>query len=162
LIRLENSPQLALQYQINQLVRELLCFYNPLAFPNYCFQLIDEKQFDTIAKQLESEQLADKKKILCKVCHHSITSLDQKIQVNGTHHHIFRNPAGLVFEIGCFSSAHGCVNYGTPTLEYTWFNGFTWRYALCSHCHLHLGWFYQSPTSCFYGLILSNLLEPGN
>ena len=162
MIRLESPRQLTLQYQISPLVREQPCFYNRLAPTNYFFQLIDEEQFDTIVKQSELEQLTKKKKILCKVCHYFITSLDQKIQVNGTYHHIFRNPTGLVFEIGCFSSANGCVNYGTPTLEYTWFSGFTWRYALCSHCHLHLGWFYQSPTNCFYGLILGNLLEPGN
>ena len=162
MIRLENLPQLALQYQISSLGRELPCFYNWLAPTNYCFQLIDEEQFDTIATPSELQQFIEKKKILCKVCHHLITFSDQKIPVNGTHHHIFHNPAGLVFEIGCFSLATGCVNYGTPTLEYTWFNGFTWRYALCSHCHLHLGWFYQSSASCFYGLILSNLLEPGN
>jgi hypothetical protein len=162
LIRLENPSQRALQHQINLLVREPLSYYHRFFSPNYFFQLIDEKQFDPITTQSESEQLAKKKKILCKVCHYFITSFDQKIQVNGTHHHIFRNPTGLIFEIGCFSSANGCVNYGTPTLEHTWFNGFTWRYALCSHCHLHLGWFYQSPTSCFYGLILGNLLELGN
>ena len=162
MIRLKNLHLLALQYQINSLVREQPYCYNQLASSNYFFQLIDEEQFDTIAKPSESKQLAENKPILCRVCHNFITSFEQKIQINGTHYHIFRNPTGLVFEIGCFSSANGCVNYGSPTLEYTWFNGFTWRYALCSQCHLHLGWFYQSSTSCFYGLILSSLLELGN
>ena len=159
MIRLEDPHQLVLQYQISL---KPPCFYNRFAHPNYFLQLIDEEQFDPVVKPLKSAQVAEKKKIICKVCRYLITSPDQKIQVNGTHHHIFHNPAGLSFEIGCFSSANGCVNYGTPTLEYTWFNGFTWRYALCSHCYLHLGWFYQSSVSGFYGLILNNLLEPRN
>jgi len=57
------------------------------------------------------------------------------------------------------SSANGCVNYGTPTLEHTWFQSYSWRYALCSNCHTHLGWFYQSGNDSFYGLILENLEE---
>ncbi|NJO17998.1 MAG: hypothetical protein HC877_20405 [Thioploca sp.] len=145
--RSENFLQLSLPYQISRLFRKSPYF---------------EENFETIPKQLEQEQLPEKKQILCKVCHYPITVLEQKIPVNGTHHHIFRNPTGLVFEIGCFSSAAGCVNYGTPTLEYTWFSGFTWCYAFCFNCHLHLGWCYQSPSSYFYGLILNNLLEPSH
>lgn len=160
--RLVNFSQLSSPDQMNLIFRELPCFYSFIAQKNYFFQRVDEEQFETIPKQLEQQQLPEKKLILCKVCHYPITSLDQKIQVNGTHHHIFGNPTGFVFEMGCFASANGCVNYGAPTLEYTWFNGFAWRYALCSYCHLHLGWFYQSPSDHFYGLILNQLLEPSH
>ena len=98
MIRLESPRQLTLQYQISPLVREQPCFYNRLAPTNYFFQLIDEEQFDTIVKQSELEQLTKKKKILCKVCHYFITSLDQKIQVNGTYHHTAIKP---IVEIIC-------------------------------------------------------------
>ncbi len=129
--------------------------------PTYWFfQSLTEPQFDKLLKDLEQEQHKDEKqKIRCKVCGHPITSTQYKIEVNGQHHHFFSNPVGMLYEFGCFSSANGCINKGTPTLEHTWFTGYAWRFAFCSNCFMHLGWFYQSEHNHFYGLILENLDE---
>jgi hypothetical protein len=128
--------------------------------PHLFFQRLTETQIEKIQKELEQERSEDEKeKILCKVCQHPITSSKNKIEINGQHQHIFSNPIGIAYEIGCFSSANGCTNKGTPTLEYTWFKGFAWRFALCSNCYTHLGWFYQSENDSFYGLILDYLEE---
>ncbi len=82
------------------------------------------------------------------------------MEVEGKHMHVFSNPEGIVFQIGCFSSADGCVNRGVPTTEFTWFTGFSWRFSFCSNCYIHLGWFYQSKgVENFYGLILDRLAE---
>lgn len=81
------------------------------------------------------------------------------ITVNGRHHHTFVNRADLSFEIGCFSLADGCTVFGTPTLEDTWFSNYTWAYAACANCMIHLGWFYQGTGSSFFGLILDRLSE---
>lgn len=97
--------------------------------------------------------------IICKFCHHLITSLNNVIDINGSHTHICTNPAGKTYTIGCFSEARGCLNIGESTIEYTWFPGFIWNYAICSLCHNHLGWFYLSDKNSFYGLILDNLIE---
>ena len=97
--------------------------------------------------------------LLCKVCTHIITSQSSRTSKNGHHTHIFSNPQGIVFEIGCFSNAQGCSNISKPTPEHTWFPGFRWSIAVCANCHTHLGWFYQSPDSSFYGLILDNLVD---
>lgn len=100
------------------------------------------------------------KAILCRACRHLITRASEKISVQGKHAHIFFNPAGLVFELGCFRSAPGCTALGRPTLEFTWFDGYSWRICVCEQCQNHLGWHYQNvhgPGS-FYGLILSQLL----
>jgi hypothetical protein len=125
------------------------------------FQRFTEKQFAKIQQKLEQESYKDEKKpILCKACQHKITSYENKIEVNGQNQHAFSNPGGFIYEIGCFSQATGCVNQGSPTLEYTWFKGYYWRFALCSNCYIHLGWFYQSANDSFYGLIL-NCLDEG-
>jgi hypothetical protein len=97
--------------------------------------------------------------IRCKSCRFKITSLDHIIAINGEHKHTFTNPAGYTFEIGCFSSAAGCLVYGIPSLDYTWFKGFCWNFALCGNCASHLGWHYHSSDENFFGLILKRLFE---
>jgi hypothetical protein len=126
------------------------------------FQRLTEEQFDTIQKNLvRQSHREDKTRILCRFCKHPITSYENKMEVNGQHRYVFSNPSGTIFEIGCFSSADGCVNKDNPTSLYTWFKWHYWNFSLCSKCYTHLGWFYQSAMSknSFYGLILENLEE---
>ena len=78
--------------------------------------------------------------LLCINCLAPITSLDLKISVNDSHTHVFINPAGLTFRIGCFSSAHGCRIHGDLTSLHSWFKGYSWNFADCATCHDHLGW----------------------
>jgi hypothetical protein len=79
--------------------------------------------------------------------------------VSGSHQHVFTNPAGITYQICCFSSAGGCVIYGIPTAEFSWFSGYAWTIALCANCLLHVGWYYQSEKSCFFGLIPDHLIR---
>jgi hypothetical protein len=98
--------------------------------------------------------------IRCRACGMKITSVDQKITVNGGHRHTFANPHGIVYEIGCFQSANGCAQAGPTSGEFTWFNGYRWRISVCCGCVTHLGWFFASPGgAAFYGLIVSRLVE---
>ncbi|MCP5104608.1 MAG: hypothetical protein GY950_14575 [bacterium] len=125
-----------------------------------CLRQTGETQLSEVIERLEQERRDREKKkefIVCKNCSHIITSLDCKIEINGKHAHTFNNPAGVVYRIGCFSSAKGCFNFGEPTEEYTWFPGFAWCYANCLGCFAHLGWLFQSGEEQFYGLILTNL-----
>lgn len=102
----------------------------------------------------------DDRWLRCTHCGNNIARAADRISVNGRFAHVFNNPAGYIFEIGCFAMAEGCVNEGHPTLEFTWFAGFSWRFALCGSCRSHLGWLYQSMKGAsFYGLILANLSE---
>lgn len=122
----------------------------------------DKSRYETIEKQSsqkERERDRPKKPILCRFCGHRITDTRYKIEVNGAHHHTFSNPDGIVFRIGCFALANGCMNRGTPTFEFTWFSGFAWRFSLCANCHAHLGWFYQGGNQSFFGLILAHIVE---
>lgn len=97
--------------------------------------------------------------IVCRACGSVVTSRSEKISVGGAHCHTFFNPAGIVFELGCFRKAPGCRVTGGATAEFTWFAGFVWRFVLCSHCRAHLGWFFEGRDSTFFGLILTSLQE---
>lgn len=101
----------------------------------------------------------EKNPILCRRCRNEVTMAEHMISVNGLHQHTFINPAGIAYQIGCFSSAGGCHIHGIPTYEFTWFPGYAWAIAVCSNCLLHLGWYYQSEEATFFGLITDNLLK---
>lgn len=124
---------------------------------------LTDKQLDNITKELSKKREKEKKDplIRCKNCGYTITSVDAIIPVAGNHRHTFKNPAGIVYTIGCFSSARGCFNMGEPTFEFTWFPGYSWCYSVCSKCFTHMGWYYQSGDSTFYGLILNRLAGGG-
>lgn len=107
------------------------------------------------------EKAAPRYAISCRRCLKTITEPEEGIQVQGAHRHTFANPGGIVFEIGCFRSAPGCIQTGAASSEFTWFNGFLWQLAACRSCLAHLGWRFASKTAAqFYGLILDRLTFP--
>jgi len=98
--------------------------------------------------------------VLCAACGHTVTDDRQRMHRRGRFAHTFKNPAGIVFRIGCYAAAPGCLVRGLPTEEHTWFTGFLWNFALCGGCRCHLGWFFQSgERDAFYGLILDRLIH---
>ena len=99
----------------------------------------------------------DDSKLLCAACGNRISSHAERIAVAGRHEHECSNPAGILYRIGCFSDATGCAQVGEATLEWSWFQGFAWRVALCARCGTHVGWGYNGVTA-FYGLILDRLV----
>lgn len=104
-----------------------------------------------------SADTADQR-LLCRRCRHPITTPVHRIHKQGRHEHVFFNPHGLVFEIGCFSQAPGCAVLGRPTLEFTWFSGFAWRITICRGCQQHLGWRYEQGEEIFFGLLTAQLI----
>lgn len=96
--------------------------------------------------------------LVCRACAFAITSEDQACPIEGRTQHTFFNPAGLLFEIGCFARAPGCEVRGEPTSEFSWFPAYYWSYALCGQCGSHLGWHFSSAEGGgFFGLILNRL-----
>jgi hypothetical protein len=79
-------------------------------------------------------------------------------EVSGSHRHTFCNPAGLVFEVGCFAEAPGCVAIGEASEFFSWFPGYAWRVGICRGCTAHLGWSYGEGPD-FWGLVLDRLFE---
>jgi len=131
------------------------------AKPLWLFKQSSEDPRDKSSTSTSHDTVTEKEKrpLLCKHCRNEITTAEHSSIINGKHAHRFTNPAGITFNIGCFSQAWGCIVYGIPTYEYTWFAGFTWCIALCTNCHTHLGWYYQSGKDFFFGLILDNLIK---
>jgi hypothetical protein len=110
----------------------------------------------TPAIRIKSEKtfgLMEDHVIICRNCGNAITTPENIITVNGRHQHVFTNPSGITYTIGCFSSAEGCTVMGELTSEFTWFEGFSWNFSTCSKCSVHLGWHYQNRDNHFFGLI---------
>lgn len=105
------------------------------------------------------EKASEEEHILCRQCHSILTRPAERINIQGSHHHTFANPHGVVFEIGCFGAVEGCGYAGPASDEFSWFKGFSWRVAVCVMCLTHLGWFFESyDGGNFHGLILDRLL----
>lgn len=98
-----------------------------------------------------------KEPIRCAACREPVTEERYRIAVQDSHVHVFTNPYGIVFEIGCFEMAPGCRLVGLPSDEFTWFVGFTWQIAVCCGCESHLGWRFASDTQVFWALVLDRL-----
>lgn len=100
------------------------------------------------------------RRLVCKACRTRITRRDLGMEIDGKHHHVFFNPHGYVFELGCFASAKNVIPTGPRTDEFTWFPGYAWQVVACAGCNSQLGWRYISPTAGgFFGLILNALIE---
>ncbi|WP_199244337.1 cereblon family protein [Pseudodesulfovibrio cashew] len=97
--------------------------------------------------------------LVCRACQSVITRRELAMEVSGQHRHVFFNPYGVVFELGCFASAKNVEPVGPPTDEFTWFPGFAWQVVACSGCRSQLGWRYVGREGGFYGLILKALVE---
>ena len=110
-------------------------------------------------EEVREKQAGDPGAILCKQCGRVITHEKNRFAIHGSHQHTFANPHGLVYEIGCFHAAPGCIHEGSLTAEFSWFAGFQWKIALCGTCLTHLGWLFVSSSNRFNGLILDRLVS---
>ncbi len=127
--------------------------------------LLEKRGFkpeQSVLDQVEekSDHDVDKRRaLLCTRCGLAITTRDQRIEMNGRHEHTFANPHGIIFRIGCFESAPGCVTLPEEVKEFTWFDGYAWSHAMCFLCGNHMGWKYRAEQNCFHGLVLDRLVE---
>lgn len=114
-------------------------------------------------KDYDKEAGEEDELLYCRQCRAPLTSKRERLSVLGKHCHALPNPEGIVFEIGCFGGAPGCLRQGDAMAQYSWFPPHAWSYALCRSCKTHVGWYYEAPGKpSFYGLILTRLLEGGN
>lgn len=112
-----------------------------------------------VEDESEEEHGHGRSKLVCKTCRSVITRPDLGMEIGGKHHHVFFNPHGYVFELGCFASAKNVIPTGPKTDEFTWFPGFAWQVVACAGCQAQLGWRYTGNAGGFYGLILASLVE---
>lgn len=125
-----------------------------------CFFRESDQGRYTVEESDEGQQHDEGDGILyCRQCLAPVTSEQERMTVLGKHSHAFANPEGMVFEIGCFGLAPGCVKQGRSTLQYSWFPPHAWSFVLCRTCAIHLGWYYEAVgKSSFHGLILNRLV----
>lgn len=98
----------------------------------------------------------------CSNCGGLITSSDRLLAVNGSHRHLFVNPAGIECRFYTFASCPGSIATGIPTEEDSWFEGYGWHLAFCRVCGLHLGWHYEAASAEarpleFWGILIAQL-----
>ena len=130
------------------------------AGPLLCFDRERDERAGAGAPDAAADHLdASDRAVCCRACGHPIAGESAVHEVGGKADHAFFNPAGQLFEIRCYDSAPGCLVRGEPTLEFTWFPGHAWRYALCGGCGTHLGWRFEGADDMFFGLIRPRLLE---
>lgn len=118
----------------------------------YFFDLQTSRQAIHSQELEPSEGKTRREHWCCAVCGFYVTNDNEKIEVDGQHHHFKANPQGQTYQIRCFQNAEGCAAVGQPTQEHTWFTGLYWTYAHCRSCGTQLGWFF-SGQSHFFGLI---------
>lgn len=97
--------------------------------------------------------------LVCRACRTVVTRPELAVEVDGSHRHVFFNPHGLVFDLGCFASARNALPTGPRTDEFTWFAGYRWQAVVCAGCAGLLGWRYTGRGHAFFGLILPALVE---
>ncbi|EPR44293.1 hypothetical protein dsx2_1654 [Desulfovibrio sp. X2] len=109
----------------------------------------------------------------CGSCGHTLAPAGARIEAFGAHVHVFSNPAGLVYELGCFAGVFGAQGEGPFVAQFSWFPGYAWQVAVCGGCRAHLGWLYRPEGSFalppeiggitgfggFWGLILGHVDE---
>jgi len=81
-----------------------------------------------------------------------------RFSYDGQDEFTFSNLEGIQFHIITFSQTLGCLQFGAPTLDFTWFAGHAWAYCQCDRCGMHLGWFYSGQHE-FAGLIKDRMVR---
>ena len=99
-----------------------------------------------------------RRRLLCRPCGAAVSTADDRVRIRGAHVHRRVNPAGFVYEFGCFASAPGVEPVGDPTSEFSWFEDAHWVISVCRSCGAHLGWRFSGARE-FHALILVRLLE---
>jgi hypothetical protein len=97
-------------------------------------------------------------RLVCASCGHLVTTVSERMDVRGRHHHDFPY-YGHIVRVGCYRNASGCVGIERISHGYSWFRGYAWQIQLCRNCYTQLGWKYVSQEDSFYGLVFKLLRE---
>ena len=118
----------------------------------------DRQTLDPRLRTLVDDEQRPKEGLLfCAACSHVIGHVADRIEVRGAFAHTCTNPYGFVHRFGCHREAPGCAISGERQAADSWFEGFSWRLAVCGNCDVHLGWLFENDSRQFFGLILDRI-----
>ncbi|MBT8354065.1 MAG: hypothetical protein KJO60_06060 [Desulfofustis sp.] len=123
-----------------------------------CREVKDSPGRDSQSIEKDESEKEQQKGLLCRHCRLLITTSKERLDKAGKHLHTFFNPAGVVYEIGCFRRAPGCIPFGPSSKEFAWFKGYSWQIVYCRGCQQHLGWSFSGEDQ-FFGIIVNKLVE---
>ena len=157
-----NIPQIKLLNRHYIMLDNVQPNFNISPYINQNFHLLqpdkDSKHDLDIHQKNDIDDENDPKNFLyCKKCKYKITANSERMIINNKHEHIFTNPNGYIFQIGCFIRAQGCAMSEDESDYFSWFQGYTWRIAMCMQCLTLMGWYFSSNKSQFFGIILDKL-----
>lgn len=107
------------------------------------------------------DSFINKNKFVCKICKNTISQQHCLFSIQGnTPYHTFYNPNHHRFDIMILSHCQSLLDLSPPSLEYTWFAGYTWVILCCASCYEHLGWRFENAEKHlqqFFGMIQDKL-----
>ncbi len=118
---------------------------------------------DTKTGREVDDSTKQERRLCCAACATPVGSRDDAWSPDGGPvERVFFNPAGIVMKVVTLATASNLALVSDPTDEFTWFDGFAWRIAVCGGCGLHLGWRFQPAAGAgatFWGLLVERLRE---
>jgi|TARA_B100000809_G_scaffold75340_3_gene73073 hypothetical protein len=119
------------------------------------------KESDTLDPHLKDRlnKESDRPKegyVFCLACSHVLAHAHDRLNIDGSHEHVFSNPHGFTHHFGCYQEALGCAIEGPPVAADSWFPGYLWRLAMCADCGQHIGWLFEHD-DYFYGLLVDKI-----
>ncbi len=91
-----------------------------------------------------SDKDKSRRDFLCAHCGAFITQSAALIKMNGATEHSYVNPSGIRCNFRTFIHCENVLIHEQLYEEYSWFPGYGWRFLMCGHCSLHLGWKYDA------------------
>jgi hypothetical protein len=97
-----------------------------------------------VADAVQQSPAADVEWYVCLRCAERLARSDWTLDEVSALPLVFVNPHGNIFQLLLVSRVQSAFFEGTPTEEFTWFEGYAWSVGFCSSCRLHIGWHFAA------------------
>ena len=101
--------------------------------------------------------------LFCTSCGAEVVRERARVNIAGSHRHIFFDRKRLKYTVCCFSAADSCRTIDSKIRMATWFPGYAWQVVFCQRCSIQLGWRFNSVAGGhrFFGLLKDRLVRLG-
>lgn len=113
-------------------------------------------------KSSRNDDDKQRKNYFCVRCGTLITNSAALVNIIGSRDHSYVNPAGIRCNFTTFIECENVLVDEQLYLEHSWFNGYGWRFLMCTNCMLHLGWKFDSvgkgvAPEGFFGVLIGSV-----